>query len=219
MIDVTAITANFKTPDLLRVCIASFREHYPDLTYIVVDNGGCEDSITLLDELRDEYDLLTIYNSRNVGHGPALNEALALVGTRYAFTLDSDTETMQGGFLEKMLELFKEDFFLFATGWRRWVNAGGVAYPDQSVEVGTAYIHPYACLLDVSAYRGLAPFANVGAPAINLMRDALAQGWELTDFPIRAYIEHKGAGTRGMFGGRIRIATDEEPRDWRACRI
>lgn len=211
---VTAITAQFKTPDLLRECVTSFREHYPDLRYIVIDNGGCADSLALLDELRDEYDLMTICNGRNVGHGPALNEGLSLVRTPYAFTLDSDTETLQGGFLEKMLDMMAQDEWLFAVGWRRWVNPAGVAYPDQTAPAGTAYIHPYACLLDVGIYRGLAPFVHSGAPGVHLMRSALAQGWALADFPIADYVKHKQAGTRGRFHGDWDVDTARQPGAW-----
>lgn len=212
---VTAITVNFKTPDLLRDCVTTFGNHYPGVRHLIIDNGGgCAESLQVIDDLIGNYNVFSSLNSHNVGHGPALNQALALVGTPYAFILDSDTRVERSGFLEKMTSRFDEDWTLFATGWLRWVNPSGVAFPDQDARPGMAYIHPFACMIDTAKFSGLAPFHHCGASAINLMRDALAKGYTLSDFPIHDYIWHKVAGTRGHYGGRWQVGDDEEPGEW-----
>jgi len=214
---ITALTVNFKTPGLVYDALNSFRNYYPDVPHLVVDNGGCEASIKCLRKLADKDLIVLIENAENAGHGPALNQGIALIETPYAFLLDSDTRTEQGGFLEKMLELFEQDRRLFAAGWLRKVGRSGVAYrhQDQAPDSALSYIHPYACLLDVAKFRGLRSFTQSGAPACEMMYDARERGYHVADFPVSDYIWHKVAGTRGMFAGRWRVDTDEEPGRWK----
>lgn len=224
--DITAISVNFKTPDLIANCRDTFAQYYPDLIHILIDNGGCAESLAVLREIKDrDNKVVLLENLGNAGHGPALNQGLALTGTRYAFLLDSDTEIQQGGFLEKMLAKFS-NVQLFAVGWLRWTNERGLAVHERDVErvqhperQWLPYIHPYACLLDTVKFRELEPFAKTGAPATNLMRSAREHGYSVADFPIDQYIWHKGAGTRALFDGQIRPATRAEPGQWRKMPI
>lgn len=200
---ITVITVNFKTPSLIADCIMTFRRFY-DLPYIVVDNGGCQESI----EAIKTFDVTLIENERNIGHGPAINKAMAEVITPYAFLLDSDTRTDRRGFLENMLQLFEENSSLFAAGMLRHVNNNGVRAKE-----GTPYIHPYACMIDVDKFRQVRPFTNRGAPALHTMQDAQANGWTVASFPIEDYIWHMVAGTRGWYRGKFLPDTDERPRE------
>lgn len=215
MLPITVVTANFKTPDLTTECVESFKSFY-DIPYTLIDNGGDLISLAACRKLANKYDdLLLVSNSRNVGHGKALNQGIALADTPYVFTLDSDTRTDCGGFLELMLEQFSLDWSLFAIGWLRYVSPlSGVAYPDQSGAIGHPYVHPYASLLSVEKFRSCRPFNDQGAPAIELMLSAVRQGFTLQGFPIDDYIWHKVAGTRGMFGGSCRPGVDMEPGPW-----
>lgn len=213
--DVTAITVNFKTPELTYDCLNSFRNFYPDVKHIVIDNGGSEKSIRLFKKMERKGLLTLIENVENVGHGPALNQGIAIVETPYVFLLDSDTKTKQGGFLESMLEKFEQNVKLFACGWLRQVNIKtGVSYRikgNKTPRGGLPYVHPYACLMDVGKFRQTRQFTNRGAPALETMTDAIAAGFTLEAFPVEEYIWHKVAGTRGLFGGRFAIRTEEEP--------
>lgn len=213
---VTAVTVNFKTPDLTTEAVESFKSFY-DIGYILIDNGGDLVSLAACRKLANKHDLLLVSNHRNIGHGRALNQAISLVDTPYVFTLDSDTRTEKGGFLEGMLELFREHWDLFATGWLRYVNeVSGVAHPSQGAKQGQPYIHPYAALLNVQKFRSCRPFADRGAPAIELMVDATQnKGFTVADYPVDEYIWHKVAGTRGMFLGNCKPKTDEKPREWK----
>lgn len=208
---VTAITVNFKTPELLYDCVTTFNRLYPDVTHIIVDNGGCRDSLNTTIDLFGMFEpVKVILNATNIGHGPAINKAIHQVMTPYVFLLDSDTRTERKGFLEKMLELFEDDASLFATGMLRYVNLNGVKANE-----GIPYIHPHACLMDVVKFRQVRPFTGRGAPALHSMKDAAANGWPVVAFPVEDYIWHKVAGTRGMFGGKFKPATDEKPREWK----
>ncbi len=220
--NITAVTVNFKTPDLVYDCVNSFRQYYPDVKHIVVDNGGCGESLKLLKKLQRK-DLLTLLeNAENVGHGPALNQGIAIVETPYVFLLDSDTKTKKGGFLEHMLALF-DDAKLFACGWLRQVNIkSGVAYRkvgSKTPRGGLAYIHPYACLMDVAKFKRGRGFAKRGAPALEPMLDAKNNGYNVASYPVENYIWHKEAGTRGLFKGRFTPKTSEKPGTWKRYKI
>ena len=209
---ITAVTVNYRTPDLLRDCITSFANSYPNVTHIIVDNGECEESVEIAKELEVEL----IENETNIGHGLALHQGLLLANTSHIFTLDSDTTVKAGEFLELMLAEFDANKNLFALGWLRFTNAAGVAGLSLA---GFPYIHPYASLLDAEKYKTLAPFIGQGAPAINTMRDAVAKGYDLIDFPVKKYIDHKGAGTRGCFGGVFKVSPGAEMREWKKYKI
>jgi len=175
----------------------SFKLYYPQLPLVLINNGGPLSGIK---------NVQVIENESNVGHGPALHQGLLLAETRYVFTLDSDTRTKKGGFLEAMLKRFERNPQLFAIGslWR--VNPNGVRHSDEETArrkgLGYDYVHPFAALFDREKYEQLKPFQHCGAPAISLMIDAAAKGFYLESFPIGDYIWHRAAGTRNRFGGR-----------------
>jgi len=217
---VTAVTVNFKTPQLVKDCVVSVLKFYPGLPYVLIDNGGCKRSLSAVRELKKKYPHVhLIENDRNIGHGPALNQGLKHVSTPYALLLDSDTRAKKPGFIERMLKAFKEDPKLFAIGWLRYVGHNGVATPQQNGSQGKKYIHPSTCMLDVKKFQGLHPFVHSGAPATKLMHSARKKKYHLKYFPVSEYIWHKVAGTRGMFGGECRVKTDAKPGKWRKHRI
>ncbi len=216
---ITVISVNFRTPDLIRDCVVTFRRFYPSLPYIVLDNGGCATSVVTIRELAKKFSLITVFNGHNRCHGPALHQGIRMANTRYAFLLDSDTKTFKGGFLEKMLAHFAKDPKLFAMGWLRYVNSAGVAGPHQHLKRGLPYIHPYACLLDINKYNRLHPFIHSGAPATKLMHSVKKKKLHLQSFPVENYIWHKVAGTRGCFGGLCKVPTNMKKTKWRKHRI
>lgn len=217
-LDITAITVNFKTPEMTELCFRSFRSFYPKVPYVLVDNGGCKESHLLMELLVKEPGVKVVMHDENIGHGPALHYAIWSYGpveTRYAFLLDSDTSTKEGGFLELMLRRFELEPSLFALGWLRYVDENGVAYPNQDQKIGNRYVHPSAMLFGRAKYDELEPFVNTGAPAVRLMKSAIRNGYRLESFPIGDYIDHKIAGTRGMYGGSWWVPTSKQPGQWR----
>jgi glycosyltransferase involved in cell wall biosynthesis len=217
---VSAVTVNFKTPQLIHECIASFLSYYPGTPYIVIDNGGCKESLRVIKELQKKHPRIQLVEiGKNIGHGPGLNQGLKRVTTPYALLLDSDTKTLQGGFLEEMLERFALDPKLFAIGWLRYVGNTGVATPRQDGSQGRRYVHPATCLLDVEKFRGLHPFVHSGAPAARLMHSALKEGYNLKAFPVKRYVWHKVGGTRGRFGGQFKVKTETKPGKWKRYQI
>jgi len=161
-----------------------------------------------------------IENAKNKFHGPAMNQGIRAAGTPYVFTLDSDTKVLKGGFLELMLKQFQDDPLLFALGWLRYTNAQGIASPKQELKRGMKYVHPYAALMDRKKFLRLpARFLPAGAPSTKVMWMADKKGYHLESFPIKKYIWHKIAGTRGLFDGVYLPKTNMKPGKWRKHKI
>jgi len=180
---------------------------------VVLDNASDDGSFEWLQKKAKEDGALRLLRSDvNIGHGPGLCRCLEEVETPYVFTLDSDTVTIKGGFLELMLRRLETNEQLFALGWLRYVNHNGVAFSEPNPKA-IRYVHPHAMLFDFVKYRRLKPFVSAGAPAIKLMTSAAEAGYEVEDFPIQKYIRHLIAGTRRLYRGHW------DPRKTKSMRI
>jgi glycosyltransferase involved in cell wall biosynthesis len=208
---VTALVVNYKTPDLTRRSVESLLGHYPSLAVLLIDNGSGDDSTAVVRELGSEHANVQVQlNERNVHHGPGMDQGIRLASTPYVFTLDSDTETLKGGFLEEMLEHFA-DPLVYAVGELRYKNRFGYTHAYWSAEPQATWIpytHPHAMLLDRAKYLTLAPFIHHGAPCIRNMSAARDAGYVVHHFPISEFIRHDAGGTVMTHGfgvrGRIR---------------
>lgn len=215
----TVICVNFKTEFLTKTAVTSFRSFYPDMPFVLIDNGSQDESAKWCRQYADKNGLVFVAHDTNIGHGPALHKSILDIDTHYVFTLDSDTETKNGGFIDKMLARFENEPLLYALGWLRFVNFDGVAASGQfDKSKYTRYIHPYAAMYDREKYLELEPFVYHGAPCRNNMQSAKKKGYKVDSFPIETYIEHIKAGTRRMYEGRWNPKQDEKPREWRKDR-
>lgn len=196
--DITVIVVNYRTPDLLKRCCHSIRSSYPHIGIILVDNGGCEESAKYARTATIAY--TSILNSCNIGHGPAMHQALRYCRTPFAFMFDTDCEMLNPGLFELMGEEFK-DTRTYAVGdlWR--VNDRGIhtGHPNDH-----HYIHPSAMMLDVGKYRLLVPFNHHGAPCFLNMQDAVKKGYLLAGINrqvLAHYYYHNRDGTTRRIGG------------------
>ena len=220
--DITVLVVNFRTEALTRRCVETLRAHYPDLRLLLIDNGSGDASTSYVRALGDRDPAArTILNPRNLYHGPALDQGVRAAETRYVFTLDSDCETLSGGFLEQMLEPFA-DPRTYAVGELRYKNRYGHTYGYGYAGYGELeesrrrsripYVHPYAMLLDRAKYLTLEPFVHHGAPAIRNMRAARRAGLRAVDFPVAEFILHHERGTSAHHGygarGRARLVIE-----------
>ncbi len=213
--DVTAVIVNFKTLWLARQAHSSLLCYY-DVPVVLVDNGSGDKATTQWVQAHGG-----ICNEQNIGHGPALNQAIReRVKTPFVLTLDSDCVVQKGGWLEEMV-----DFFFgskaYAIGWLRWVDRWSGVPLERHLDKPPAdrfvrYIHPAVGLYDVEKYKTLRPFAQLGAPCLWNMIDAEAAGYVVKDYPVFDYVKHLVAGTRRMYGGRWNPETLEKPGEWRA---
>ena len=205
--DVAVVIVNHKTLDLTRQCLESFRQFYPDVLIYLIDNGSGDDSAQYVKNCTDKH-VISVSNNTNCGHGGALHQATELCQQRYLFTLDSDTITHRGGFLELMLAEFAKEPAPYAVGFECETNENGY---NTYTGKGVRYIHPFASMYDLWIYRTLRPFLHHGAPAIENMIDANVQGLGLVHFPIDQYIEHLEGGTSKKVGGWAKNVKERIP--------
>jgi glycosyltransferase involved in cell wall biosynthesis len=213
---ITALIVNYKTRDLTGRAIESFRQHYADVPLILIDNGSRDESTDLLREMEHRYrNVSVVINEHNRYHGPAMDQGITLARTPYVFTLDSDAEVIQGGFLEQMADAFL-DQRVYALGELRYKNRFGYTYgyvtsdgftdrarPENRRRI--PYAHPYAMLLDRMKYQRLHPFVHHGAPCIKNMRHAKKVGYLVRHFPIGAFVIHHFEGTSAQHGYGVRV--------------
>jgi glycosyltransferase involved in cell wall biosynthesis len=197
---VAAVIINYRTPDLTRRAVRTFRRFYPTVPLLLVDNGSADGS---LEELRALAALAPeattiVVNETNLHHGPAMHQAMTLLKEERILFLDSDCEVIRGGFLELMLAALGETPGGYAAGKRIFMNARGF---DRAEGRGAIpYLRPICLLVDRALYFTLPPFVRHGAPCLANMRRASEQGLRLLPFPVEEYVRHDGRGTAGRFG-------------------
>lgn len=216
---VTAIITNYKTKGLVKQALNTFIEHYSDVKILLIDNGSDDSSTEYVKKAGEAYPtVISLLHEHNLGHGPAMDNAIRLATTRYVFTMDSDCIVRGGEFLEKMVNHFQIDDNLYALGWLRYVDPiSGV--PANKSEGFLRYVHPHAALYDRDKYLTLPPFAHHGAPCTANMREAKKRGYGVKGFPIDHYVHHLIAGTRRMYGGKWDPRPGEKKQSWREGRV
>lgn len=196
--DITTIIVNYKTPNLLRDCVESFRVHYANAPLLLIDNGSMDESRAYIRQTATSAHTQCLLNPQNLFHGPAMNQGIRNCNTPYVFMLDSDCLILKTGFLEQMQNIL-EQHKAYAAGRLQYKNRFG--YDVQSTASGvTPYVDPYAVLLKKSDYLMLPPFAHHGAPCLQNMKKAQQQEVQLVDFPIHQFVKHLGRGTCGRYG-------------------
>lgn len=213
---VTVILINHKTKKLTNEARRTLMAYYPKLPLILIDNGSSDESTLYVKTVGEMYDNITaVLNGKNIGHGPAMNQGIALAKTRYVFLYDSDASLRAGGLLEAMIAEFKKNSNLYAIGWLRGVDKwSGVPTGKKGGNV-ISYIHPHAAMIDREKFLQLTPMENSGAPCTANMRSALTKGFELRDFPVQKYVTHLVAGTRRMFNGNWKPGATVKARTWK----
>jgi glycosyltransferase involved in cell wall biosynthesis len=197
--NITALVVNYRTIDLIERCATSLLQHYPKVRLLLIDNGSQDDSTDYIRDMRKKHsNVQGLLLPQNIYHGPAMDLGIRTISTRYAFTLDSDCEVLDGGFLEQMLPLFR-DPILYAAGSLSFKNRYGFSIRSE-MKYYVRYINPHAMLVDIKKYRQLKPFFHHGAPCIKNMKDAERSGFVVQDFPIQDFIRHEGRGTCSRYG-------------------
>lgn len=199
---VSAVMVNYKTRDITRECVERFVREYPDVEFIVIDNGSGDESSEYVRALSGSPGRLRpVLNEENLHHGPALDQGIRLASTPFVFTMDSDAQVMRGAFLEEMLEQIDRTK-AYAVGCMQSKNwLGFDVSPEDPASL--PYIDPFAMLLRVETYRTLPPFRRHGAPCLKNMRAAVRGGHALSEFDVRKYIQHHGRGTADRHGYRL----------------
>jgi GT2 family glycosyltransferase len=194
--DLCVVVVNYRTPDLLLRAVSSFCSFYPDLDVVIVDNGSNDASLAVIDQLESDSNgkLKSLLLGKNFYHGPAMDIAIRANEKEVFFFLDTDTETLRGGFLEEMLPVFEDDS-VYAIGEVDHVNKRGFSSENGISIVISAYM-----MLRKSKYLQLPPFKHHGMPTLENFSAAASKGFKVVDFPIEQYVRHFGRGTASRFG-------------------
>lgn len=193
--EVSAAAVNFQTPDLIETAVRSFHRYYPDVRLLIVDNGSQDRSPEVVANLVHELESVTsLLLAKNRYHGPAMHLGIERLETPFVFLLDSDTKTLQGGFLEQMIRQC-DDEAVYGSGKVVHVDRRGFA-----VDVGIPVLSSAYMLLKRNVYLNLPPFIHHGLPALRNFEAAMRGGYRLAPFPIEQYIEHYGRGTAERYG-------------------
>jgi GT2 family glycosyltransferase len=199
MMDVTVVIINFQTPSLLEKAVTSFKKFYPDLKIILIDNGSKDDqeSKKIIDRLSSEFDKIkAIFLKKNIFHGPAMDKAIRdYVSTDLTFFLDSDTDTKEGGFLEKMVDTLNTSDDIYGVGEIMICNKRGYKSEEGEEILQTPYM-----MIKTNIYRSLKPFIHHGQPTLQNFIDAKQKGFALKQFNVSSYIDHLWRGTASKFG-------------------
>ncbi len=202
---VTATIINFRTPDLLKRAAESLLKYYPNITALLIDNGSGNGSAGAIEtiRLRNPAHTEVILNGENLHHGPAMDQALRHLRSRYVLFLDSDAELRAGRFLEMMVNAAEEHPGVYAVGHCVRMNKRGFDVPRE--KGGTPYIRPYCMLIRRELYLTLPSFERHGTPCLANMKAAVDRGLTLVDFPVYDYVAHEGRGTAGKFGYQLGV--------------
>ena len=208
MIDrvVTGVTVFYRTPELIKFSLGSFREFYPNLPLIVVDNSGGDKCTEELEKFyKRDGNMTLIKIDKNIGHGLGLRQALKHVRTPYAYVFDSDVEILKPTLLDEMLANMKPG--VYGTGYIRLCSRGGSQMDNGDLndpEV-VRYMHPLSCMINMEMYKTFSPPCSGGAPFADMMADLKDAGLTektLIHFPVLpsgTYIKHHGGVTRARF--------------------
>ena len=104
--DVSVVTLNYNTRDLLASCLDSVLEHHDglNLEVIVVDNASSDGSAQMVKKRFPE--VLLVENDENLGCARGGNRGMELASAAFVFHIDADAVTRPGA-LRTMLEYMK----------------------------------------------------------------------------------------------------------------
>ena len=205
MLPVTTVIINYRTADLTRRAIESFRGFYPAKQLLLIDNGSRDESVEVLENSRHRFPQFTevLLNTTNLHHGPAMDQGIHQLQTRYVFFVDSDCEISRGGFLELMIDELEHRQMGYAIGHRVWMNRRG--FDIENNRNAIPYIRPYFMLIQRELYLRLPPFEKHGTPCLKNMKTAKEHGFALINFSVGDYVNHRGRGTAHQHGYNLGV--------------
>jgi hypothetical protein len=146
--------------------------------------------------------------SEHTSHGVTMDEAIRNhIHTKYVLMLDSDVITERHGFIEGMLEQFKQNDKLYGTGSLMLVTKKNYAcgYPENEADT-LRYAHPSCSIIDRDKYLEIAHstktilpgsgqevenvFCDHGSPCVYSMMGAETLGYAVEYFPVDKYTSH-----------------------------
>lgn len=191
--NITVLICQRKTKYEIQLCLESLLNLYPEIPVFVVDGNSQDESILYLKYKSSLYPNIKLWERDGLNsHGETMDEAIKnYITTDYVLLMDSDVISLRYGFIEGMLEQFKENPNLYATGNLMLVSreneACGIPHHHKDV---LRYAHPCCSIYHVPTYKKLRPFANHGAPCVYNMIHAEHEELDIDYYPVDKYTAH-----------------------------
>jgi hypothetical protein len=191
--NITVLICQKKTRDEIKLCLESLLSFYPDIPVLIVDGNSQDESIMYLRVKSAMYPNVKVWERDGLNsHGITMDEAIRnYIDTDYVLLMDSDVITMRYGFIEGMLDQFKHDNNLYATGNLMLVTRKneGCGTPFDSTDI-LRYAHPCCSIYRIPTYKILTPFEDHGAPCAKNMIHAEMENLNIGYYPVDKYTVH-----------------------------
>lgn len=106
---VSVVTPNYNGLEFLKNYFESLNNDSECIgEVIIVDNGSSDSSIDYIQNNSFNFPVIVIRNNENRGFAPAVNQGISKAKYDYVFSLNNDTEIMEGS-IKAMLDLIKDD--------------------------------------------------------------------------------------------------------------
>lgn len=196
---VTGIVVTYNTKDIFQRAYDSVRRFYPTMRIIVIDNSTKNnDCYQYVDLVGKHPHTDIVHTESNIGHGPAMHQAILMSKTKYVLVFDSDIH-MNRAPLAEMLALMRAD--TYGVGMFDNVCKDGYYHKGDPHALRIPYLHPFFQLIQVESYHKFPPFVHHGSPCIHTMVDIYNRGLSkkiLKAFPVGNYVKHYWRGTRKL---------------------
>lgn len=190
MHDVTIVSVSYNTKEL--TCLLLWSLHRildaADVPIVIVDNASSDGSAAMLRRAADAGLCELIESGTNVGHGEALNVAMAtplVADANRVWILDSDCVITRPDALKAALTAAPDAAVIGETHWDKW-------HRQDRFEL-------YSLIVDhrALAVAGPSPFSDDGDPSWDLLQSVNAAGLGMVSFPFTrsGYLVHLGRGT------------------------
>lgn len=193
--NVTVVIPQRRTKEFTQITLESLLRFYPTIKVILVDGDSQDKSSQYCKFAGLKYSNVKAitYIGRN-SHGEILDFVFnTFVKTKYVITMDSDTITCRGGWIEGMLKQFEENSNLYATGSLMLTTYKGECCNTPIDEDDICrYAHPSCSMYDLDRYYKMGqPCTDHGAAfALNMMK-ARDLKLDIGAFPIDKYVRHR----------------------------
>ena len=198
--DVTGLTIVYRTKDLIKRAYESFREFYPTIKWLIIDNSGGGDCTNYLANLSDPY-LTIIGNPKNYGHGSEVHRGIGIIDTKLVLMMDSDTRTVRSGGIESMLKLMNPK--IYGIGEIIKTDLHGRNIPKDFEGESMDFLLLSVGLVNKEQYYKYHKITKFGLINFKANEDIHQKGKSreiLINFPILQYINHYPGGTRARYG-------------------
>jgi len=173
---------NFNGLRFLKKLLSTIKQNIQPNEVVIWDNASVDNSKSFL---KEQEGIKVHFSSKNIGHGPAMNEALNLCKSEIILYLDCDTYVVKGGLKEMLLTIFEDE------------NVGVVGQRSaRTRDWWYPYFHPCCFAIRRDCLKE-AKFCNSGAPGETFFKALFQEKkWKFQEIQIcPKFVYHYGSGS------------------------